>query len=282
MRSRGSVVSRRKSRSASKYDGGHQSHSNTKRSGFVCHGVHSPRDLCGAFSVPDIHAACGVSDESLKRPSAGSKWRRGGAEYNDSRLTRPDRSTRALRVEQFIIEWGYWAVALGCFFEGETIAVLAGVLAHRHTLRLDGAIISACLGSLAGDQLWFLLGRFAGDRQLRPLRGLQKASDRLSRWLDRYGTWFVFGFRFLYGVRTVTPAFLGLSHYPSSRFVMLNGAGAAVWSTVVVGLGWFLGASVERLLGRTAHVEEAIVGIVVLAVLIWFGRRAWRARKTGA
>src|SRR5512145_2228712 len=53
----------------------------------------------------DIHAACGVSDESLKRPSAGSIWRRGGSEYNDSRLTRPDRSTRALRVEQFIIEW---------------------------------------------------------------------------------------------------------------------------------------------------------------------------------
>lgn len=145
-RKTGSVVSEEKSRSASKYDGGRQSHSNTKRSGFVCHGVHSPRDLCGAFSVPptalgnagfpisprgscvsarstaapnrdsdvmrrqvvinaDIHGACGVSDESLKRPSAGSIWRRGGAEYNDSRLTRPDRSTRALRVEQFIIEW---------------------------------------------------------------------------------------------------------------------------------------------------------------------------------
>lgn len=71
-------------------------------------------------------------------------------------------------------------------------------------------------------------------------------------------------------------------HYPSSRFVILNGAGAAVWSTVVVGLGWFLGASVERLLGRAAHVEEAIVGIVVLAFLIWFGRRVWRARKTSA
>lgn len=182
-------------------------------------------------------------------------------------------------MEQFIIHWGYWAVALGCFFEGETVLVLAGMLAHKGYLRLDGVMLAAFLGSVSGDQLWFVLGRYAGNRWIGKLRRVQEMSERLTRWTTQHGNWFVFGFRFLYGIRSVAPAFLGISRFQVSRFVALNGAGAAVWSVIVGGLGWYVGLAVERVLGRAARIEEAVLGLLTIAVAIWAVVRARRARK---
>ncbi|HMA91471.1 MAG TPA: DedA family protein [Polyangiaceae bacterium] len=176
-------------------------------------------------------------------------------------------------MEQFIIEWGYWAVVLGCFLEGETVLVLAGLLAHKGYLNLGSVIVAACVGSVSGDQLWFLLGRYAGERWLNRMHRLKKMSERLTRWTTRHGTWFTFGFRFLYGIRTVAPAFLGLSRYPIAKFVVLNVLGAVVWSIVVAGLGWFIGATAERLLGRAAHVEEAALAVAAVAIVAWIWRR---------
>lgn len=188
-------------------------------------------------------------------------------------------------MEQFIIDWGYWAVALGCFFEGETVLVLGGVLAHKGLLRLHWVMLAACVGSVSGDQLWFLLGRYTGSSWVGRMRRLQDSTERLKRWMIRHGNWFAFGFRFLYGIRTVAPAFLGISGFQFSRFATLNIVGAAVWSVVVGSLGWSMGLAVERLLGRAARIEEALLGVVILGGAVWFTRRMWRgtqSRKTAA
>ena len=58
-----------------------------------------------------------------------------------------------------IIEnYGYAAILIGTFLEGETILVLAGVAAHQGYLVLTWVIIAAFVGSLCGDQLFFLFG----------------------------------------------------------------------------------------------------------------------------
>ena len=182
-------------------------------------------------------------------------------------------------MEQLIIHWGYWAVALGCFFEGETVLVLAGMLAHKGYLRLDGVMLAACLGSMSGDQLWFLLGRYAGNRWIGKLSRVQEMSERMTRWTTRHGNWFVFGFRFIYGIRSITPAFLGISKFQVSRFVVLNGLGAAIWAVAVGGLGWYVGLAVERVLGRAARIEEAVLGLLSIAVAVWAVVRVRRARR---
>lgn len=162
-------------------------------------------------------------------------------------------------MEQFIAHFGYWAIALGCFLEGETVLVIGGMLAHRGILHLDWVIGAACLGSMTGDQLWFLVGRFAEQRWLRRFRRLQAVSGRMTHWSSQHGTLFALGFRFLYGIRTIAPLFLGMSHYPVKRFVPLNALGAVVWSIVVSLLGWSLGATVQHLLGRAARIEEVLL-----------------------
>jgi len=62
-------------------------------------------------------------------------------------------------LESLIETYGYLAILIGTFLEGETILVLGGFAAHRGYLALPWVILAAFIGSLCGDQLFFYLGR---------------------------------------------------------------------------------------------------------------------------
>ena len=58
-------------------------------------------------------------------------------------------------------------------------------------------------------------------------------AERVARLLDRWGNWFVLSFRFLYGLRTISPVAIGLSSIPAAyRFTLLNAISAMVWAGV--------------------------------------------------
>ena len=69
-------------------------------------------------------------------------------------------------LQQFLQEFGYFALFLGTFFEGETILVLAGFLAFRGYMDINLVVVVAFFGSYAGDQLWYFLGRKHGRKLL--------------------------------------------------------------------------------------------------------------------
>ena len=58
-------------------------------------------------------------------------------------------------LQQFLHDFGYFALFLGTFFEGETILVLAGFLAFRGYMDINLVVVVAFFGSYAGDQLSF-------------------------------------------------------------------------------------------------------------------------------
>jgi membrane protein DedA with SNARE-associated domain len=44
-------------------------------------------------------------------------------------------------IETFVAQWGYLAVALSVFFEGEATLIAAGALAQRGLLSLPGVVL---------------------------------------------------------------------------------------------------------------------------------------------
>lgn len=183
-----------------------------------------------------------------------------------------------MTFDTLIAQWGYLAVGLGTFFEGETVLLVAGAMAHRGLLSLPLVMFAAFVGSVAGDQLWFLLGRRYGRTFIAKRPRLAAHAGRVESGLKRYGTPFVLGFRFLYGLRTVTPVLLGASAYPVQRFMILNVVGAAVWALVFGLLGFTVGTGLSHLLGRGTRVEEAVAVALVLALVLWLCVRHWRRR----
>lgn len=173
-----------------------------------------------------------------------------------------------------IASYGYWALAIGCFLEGETLLALAGFAAHLGHLDLAWVIVIATVAASAGDQCCFWLGRRHGEQILARFPSLATKSTRIRTLALRFDAWFIVGLRFAYGLRLAGPLLLGTTTIRTSRFVAYNVLGAFVWSLVVASLGWFFGHLVETLLGKVQRFEGvAVLTIVVASALVWWLRR---------
>lgn len=184
-------------------------------------------------------------------------------------------------MEDFLARWGYLAVLLGTFFEGETVLVLAGFAAHQGLLQLEWVIACAFAGSLSGDMLWFTMGRRFGRAWLERHPGKAVVVERAARLLERWGDWFVLSFRFLYGLRSVSPVAVGLTAMPAVRFAALNVVAALVWAAAVGSLGYVFGNTVEAALGKLQAWEHRIMVALGIAVALYVLHRVLR-RRNGA
>lgn len=176
-------------------------------------------------------------------------------------------------LHAFLEQFGYMALFIGVFFEGETILVLAGFLAFQGYLHLDLVILIAFLGACAGDQLWYSLGRRYGDRILARNRRWRRLGDKaLSRLRRRPALW-VLGFRFVYGVRTVMPVAIGVSGYPPARFTLFNLIGAAVWAGALGLAAYHFGTLLQVTIGHIRRYEFYVLGgFLALGGVLWLNR----------
>ena len=177
-------------------------------------------------------------------------------------------------LEQIVADYGYVAILIGTFFEGETILLVGAFAAHQGYLRIDMVILTAFVGSCAGDQLWYMLGRRYGPGRLVKRPWLADRVERITRWLDRYPTLFILGFRFVYGIRNIAPVAIALSKIPPWRFYVLNVIAAAIWAATGGVAGYVFGAAVEAFVGHLKAVEQRILAAVALALLGYFVGRA--------
>ena len=185
-------------------------------------------------------------------------------------------------LESLLIQYGYPALIIGTFLEGETILILGGVAAKLGYLSLEGVIACGFTGTLLGDQLYFLLGRRQGQAFLnrRPVRKMQ--AQRVFEILERHQDLFIIGFRFVYGLRTVTPFAIGATDISYLRFTLLNIFGAGIWAIAIGLIGYFFGHAVDALLGDIRHYEiELLAGIILVSMLVWLiSHRRRRVRSS--
>ena len=175
-----------------------------------------------------------------------------------------------MSIEQLISSYGYFAIGIGTFFEGETILILAGFAAHAGYLELPWVIFFALLGTLFGDQLYFYIGRSKGIKVLEYRPSWKAKSEKVFSLMKRHQLWLIFGFRFLYGLRTITPFLLGAGRIEPWRFLVLNIAGASIWAIVIGTLGYLFGQSLEIVLGNIKRYELILfVVLATLGTLIW-------------
>jgi len=183
-------------------------------------------------------------------------------------------------LEHLISQYGVLAVFLGAAFEGETAVFLGGVFAHRHFMSWWEAATAAAIGSFAADQAWFFAGRYANRLALVQRFLKTDAAQKVSQLLEAHPTGFILAFRFIYGMRTVSPIAIGLSSVPALRFVILNFIAAVVWAVMITTIGYLFGNAVEMLFGRLKlhlHMLIAIAAIaVILAALAYLIRRQMR------
>ena len=175
--------------------------------------------------------------------------------------------------------YGYIALVAGAFLEGETVVLLAGVLANQGYLSPVPAVLCAFGGSLASDQLMFYLGRWKGNAILHRFPRLEKRAPKVRALLARYETPLILGFRFIYGVRNITPILMGMGKVNAWKFLILNVVSAAVWATSFVAAGFFFGRALKAFLKLHPHADKfALAAVAAGACGIWLWRK-WREKR---
>jgi len=189
-----------------------------------------------------------------------------------------------MNVQHFIAEHGAWSYPITfvwTFFEGETFVLFAAFAAAEGLLNAPLLLVAAWLGSFAGDQCYFWIGRRFGLRVLARQPSWRERVDSALAWLKRFDIWFILSFRFIYGVRNFSSFALGISGIDWRRFLALNFMAAGIWAAIFVGAGYLCGRELRTMLGQIARDFgfAMLAGFAVLLIGAHLVHRLHRRRR---
>jgi len=173
-------------------------------------------------------------------------------------------------MEAFIDKFGYIAIVVGTFLEGEAILLVGGLFAVMGYLNPIGVIIAAFFGALAGDLTSYFLGRLKPRRFLRAIGIVRRHEAQARKFFQKYGPVSMVLGRFFYGMRIAGGFVCGLVGMPMRRFLFWATIGCMAWAIVVGTLGYVLGEGVQLLLGDVRQYQwYLLLGMIGIGVVGW-------------
>ena len=198
-------------------------------------------------------------------------------------------------LEPWIHDYGVAAVfmiltleSLGLPLPGESLLVIAAVLAGRGDLSFPGLLVAAWAGSVLGDNIGYLIGRMLGHRLiLRYGAKIGVTTERLHRVeavFAHYGPVTVAFARFFAVLRQLNGVVAGIVQMEWRRFMAFNALGGALWVLAWTMAGFYLsrhGARIDVLLHKLGYLGAGFAATALVLILTWFFGRRVLARLRG-
>jgi len=186
-----------------------------------------------------------------------------------------------MTLEFFISNYGYFALISGALIEELTFVVMAGFLAHEGYFSLSGVTLVAFFGAFISSQILFLVGKHKGLAWLEKHPNMTSKMERSRRFLARNQTLMILGFRYIYGLHTLGPISMGISHVNTRRFTWLNASGAFIWAGTFACAGYAFGGALNVLLIDLKHLQRHImIFIAFVGAAAWMIYRRRQKRKS--
>jgi membrane protein DedA with SNARE-associated domain len=184
--------------------------------------------------------------------------------------------------EALLEQFGYLAVFVGTFLEGEAILIAAGFFASRGYLDVFLVSIVAFAGAYAGHLFWFWLGRVHGVKLLDRFPRMKRHFGKGIRVFERYGASAIIITQWIYGLRITCAVIIGMSRIGLVKFFVFQALSCAIWAVIITFAGFYFGRAIEALLGRVEHMEKyALLVIALVAVGFWLYHR-WKEKREAA
>ncbi|MGW6692822.1 DedA family protein [Rhodococcus sp. NPDC054953] len=165
----------------------------------------------------------------------------------------------------------------------EVILPLAGFAAARGSMSVIEAIAWTTAGSLVGALVLYAISRMIGMERICRIadRLPLVSSDDLrkgERWFRRYGSAAVFLGRMVPLVRSAISVPAGVSRMPIGAFVLYTTLGSAIWNSIFVLAGYFLGEN-WAVVEEYAGVLQYVVLAAIAGAVGWYGYRKIAAAR---
>jgi membrane protein DedA with SNARE-associated domain len=178
--------------------------------------------------------------------------------------------------DQFIREYGVWAVFFWALLETDVVCIMTGVAIDLGVIPAVPALAAAVLGGVLHDFFWFGLALNRAD-WLRSTAVYRKVGPYVEKLVARFGVWELFLCRFVYGTRNPSLVFWGIQRLPILKFVSVNALGLIVWGGVLAGLGYFLSDRAKQFVGQVKQLERWLLWALLLA-LVFLAFERWVSR----
>ena len=199
-------------------------------------------------------------------------------------------------VLQWVSTYGYFAIfgllmfgIIGIPVPDEFLLTGCGYLVFHRNLHLLPTLASALGGSVCGITCSYIIGRTVGWKFLHSRLGrfLHIRDDQIKLvhdWFARIGHWALLIGYFVPGVRHFTAIIAGTSKLEYKGFAAYAYAGALLWVSTFLFLGYHFGEQWEQILGLVEHhlkYASAAGGALILAYAAYiYARRKRRERDS--
>ena len=190
---------------------------------------------------------------------------------------------------EFLILHGYailfaavFAEQLGLPVPSVPLLLGVGALSAEGRFSAGAAFVVALAAALPADAAWYYLGRKRGYGVLRVLCRVSLEPDtcvtRTTGAFHRHGSGTLAVAKFIPGLSTVAPPLAGMLRMSAGRFLLLDGAGAAIWAAAYLGLGYVFRAELEWIASMVAGTGASLAAVVGVGLGGYFGWK-WMERR---
>ena len=142
---------------------------------------------------------------------------------------------------RFLSRWGYFAILLAAFWEGEAVLITAGTLCGAGFLDWRLTILAAAIGGSAGDQIYFYAAHERAARAIKKSKRLSRWYPKVSKFVLRHGTIAVLLSRFAAGLRITIPLVCATAGMPAKKYSLLNLLSGFAWASFWVAVTYQIG-----------------------------------------
>lgn len=184
--------------------------------------------------------------------------------------------------------WGYLIVAgftifenlfvVGSFVPGETVVMAAGFVSRIG--HLNPLLVGLCsiAGTMAGSNISYWFGRHGGRNALIRWGGKFFDEERIlaaEEYFELHGNKTVLVSRFAAGFKNFVPVIAGASHMRVWIFELYTLLGSAIYTTLMIVLGWVFAENFDRALAIARDITWAglVVLVVMIGVILWGRKR---------
>lgn len=173
---------------------------------------------------------------------------------------------------------------LGVPLPATPVLMAAGALSAEGQLSLPLALVCGVAACLAADSVWFTVGRRHGHVLMRLLCRLSLEPSicvrRTRNSFSRAGKLTLLFAKFVPGVAILAPPVAGQNGMSFPQFLILDGAGAILWTGTLLWAGRLFGDALRRDPTLLDWVGRFSAALLVLGILAFFLARIVRRKRT--
>ncbi len=183
-------------------------------------------------------------------------------------------------MEEFLHQYGYIALSIGTFFEGETAILVASSLVDSGFFKWPYTVAFGFFGSFVSDWLYFTIGRLNGKYFVSRRPNLEAKLRPTQKFFRTHRLQILFSYRFLYGFRVILPLMIGMSDIGVARFLGYSIAAGMIWATTVSSVGYLAGVIFE--LTPTSFEDNVlfiVLGFSLFGLLVGYSVKKYAEKR---